>query len=81
MNRGQIEQIGMPEVVYDDPASPFVYEFLGNVNRLEGEGRVAYVRPHDLLVSRDGAGPGSIAATVEHIMPIGPTVRLMLARG
>jgi sulfate transport system ATP-binding protein len=35
MNEGRIEQIGSPETVYDQPASPFVYEFLGNVNRFE----------------------------------------------
>ena len=33
MNDGRIEQIGTPEEVYDHPASPFVYDFLGNVNR------------------------------------------------
>ena len=27
-----VEQIGAPETVYDNPASPFVYQFLGNVN-------------------------------------------------
>ena len=32
MNEGQIEQIGTPDEVYEQPASPFVYEFLGNVN-------------------------------------------------
>jgi sulfate transport system ATP-binding protein len=32
MNQGQIEQIGSPQEVYDFPASPFVYQFLGNVN-------------------------------------------------
>ncbi len=80
MNHGKIEQIGTPESVYDDPASPFVYEFLGNVNRFEGEGKVSYVRPHDLIVSRQHAGTESIAATIDHIMPIGPTVRLMLSR-
>ena len=32
MNRGRIEQIGTPEDVYSNPASPFVYQFLGNVN-------------------------------------------------
>lgn len=79
MNRGQIEQIGTPEAVYDHPASPFVYEFLGNVNRLEDGGRVSYVRPHDLRVSRDATGQGAIAARVDHIMPVGPTVRLMLS--
>ncbi len=32
MNRGKIEQIGTPEQIYDTPASPFVYQFIGNVN-------------------------------------------------
>ncbi|HQN64269.1 MAG TPA: sulfate ABC transporter ATP-binding protein [Methylophilus sp.] len=36
MNQGKIEQIGTPQAVYDHPASPFVYQFLGNVNRFEG---------------------------------------------
>jgi sulfate transport system ATP-binding protein len=40
MNKGRIEQVGSPEEVYDHPANPFVYNFLGNVNlfhaRLEG---------------------------------------------
>lgn len=34
MSQGQIEQVGSPEEVYDHPATPFVYEFLGHVNRL-----------------------------------------------
>ena len=42
MNQGNIEQIGSPDEVYDHPATPFVYGFLGNVNlfhgRVEGEG-------------------------------------------
>lgn len=32
MNEGRIEQIGTPDEVYEQPASPFVYEFLGHVN-------------------------------------------------
>lgn len=36
MNRGGVEQIGTPEEVYDRPATPFVYSFLGSVNRFEG---------------------------------------------
>lgn len=32
MNKGRIEQQGTPEHVYDNPANPFIYEFLGNVN-------------------------------------------------
>lgn len=36
MNEGRIEQIGSPEEVYDHPNSPFVYDFLGNVNLFQG---------------------------------------------
>ena len=32
MNHGKIEQIGTPDEVYSNPATPFVYQFLGNVN-------------------------------------------------
>jgi sulfate transport system ATP-binding protein len=32
LNKGRIEQIGAPEEVYDRPANPFVYGFLGSVN-------------------------------------------------
>lgn len=50
------------------------------LSRLEDAGRVAYVRPHDLLVRRERPGQGAIAATVEHVLLIGPTVRLLLSR-
>jgi sulfate transport system ATP-binding protein len=36
VNRGRIEQVGAPGEVYDHPATPFVYQFLGNVNLFEG---------------------------------------------
>ncbi|HUA36786.1 MAG TPA: sulfate ABC transporter ATP-binding protein [Candidatus Sulfopaludibacter sp.] len=36
---GRIEQIGTPEEIYDNPASPFVYDFLGNVNLFSGRVR------------------------------------------
>jgi sulfate/thiosulfate transport system ATP-binding protein len=36
MNSGQIEQIGSPQEVWDHPASPFVYGFLGDVNLFHG---------------------------------------------
>src|SRR6202012_1331286 len=34
MNQGRIEQVGSPTEIYDHPATPFVYQFLGNVNAL-----------------------------------------------
>lgn len=36
MNEGRIEQIGTPDEVYERPANPFVYEFLGHVNLFHG---------------------------------------------
>lgn len=36
MNKGHVEQIGTPDQVYNQPASPFVYGFLGNVNLFHG---------------------------------------------
>ncbi|GAW65929.1 sulfate ABC transporter [Geoanaerobacter pelophilus] len=36
MNQGKIEQQGTPSEVYDRPATPFVYDFLGNVNLFQG---------------------------------------------
>lgn len=32
LNKGQIEQIGTPDDIYNNPASPFVYDFIGQVN-------------------------------------------------
>ncbi|MDB6170570.1 MAG: sulfate transporter, ATPase subunit [Verrucomicrobia bacterium] len=34
MNQAKVEQVGTPQEVYDRPATPFVYQFLGNVNVL-----------------------------------------------
>lgn len=48
INKGKIEQIGSPQEVYDHPVSPFVYQFLGNVNQFhsqihEGEANIGGV--------------------------------------
>ncbi|QUG74848.1 sulfate/thiosulfate ABC transporter ATP-binding protein CysA [Erwinia sp. E602] len=37
MSQGNIEQVGTPEEVWRDPATRFVLEFLGEVNRFDGE--------------------------------------------
>ncbi|RZU45092.1 sulfate transport system ATP-binding protein [Fluviicoccus keumensis] len=36
MNHGHVEQLGAPDEVYEHPATPFVYGFLGNVNLFHG---------------------------------------------
>jgi len=51
MSEGRIEQIGTPEQVYMEPATPFVSHFVGETNTLPGN---VHVRPHDLDVVAGG---------------------------
>jgi len=36
MNKGHVEQVGSPGEIYNRPASPFAYGFLGNANQFRG---------------------------------------------
>lgn len=51
MDHGKIEQVGTPEQVYMEPASPFVSTFVGETNRLPSG---THVRPHDIEIVSDG---------------------------
>src|SRR6478752_3322925 len=88
MNQGRIEQDGAPDEVYDHPASPFVLQFLGDVNLFrnaepagaatggfQGDARTAYVRPHELQVVAH-AEPGSVPVMLAQALTIGPNTRL-----
>jgi len=44
MNSGSVEQIGSPQEVWDHPASPFVYGFLGDVNLFHGRAHEGEMR-------------------------------------
>lgn len=61
MNQGKVEQVGTPDQVYDHPATPFVYGFLGSVNLFHGrvDGDVVHVGPHQLTHSGSSAIDGS----------------------
>src|SRR5687768_45100 len=37
MSQGRIEQDGSPDTVYAEPATPFVYDFLGRSNQIAGQ--------------------------------------------
>lgn len=88
MNNARIEQVGDPQIVYDRPATPFVIEFLGNVNRLEsGFGKLGvtpkdmlYVRPHDVDIRREYAGEHALRARVLHVFSAGNYARVALRR-
>ncbi|MDR0204754.1 MAG: sulfate ABC transporter ATP-binding protein [Delftia acidovorans] len=58
INQGRIEQEGTPQQVWDNPATPFVYGFLGDVNLFKGrasDGRV-YLDDGLQLDSHDAKG-------------------------
>jgi sulfate transport system ATP-binding protein len=50
MNRGRIEQDAAPGPVYADPATPFVFDFLGRSNQIAGQ-----VAGGDFRLAGDGA--------------------------
>jgi sulfate/thiosulfate transport system ATP-binding protein len=65
LNRGSIEQSGVPSEVYDLPTSAFVHRFLGQVNELPvqvRDGR-AYLGPIDISSAADlSAGAADVSA-------------------
>ena len=105
VNKGHIEQVGTPDEVYQTPANPFVYGFLGSVNLFHGRAgggwasagglysrppervddeenvpRVAYVRPHDIELSRT-ALPDALTGQIEEVRRLGALTRLVLRHG
>jgi len=78
MRAGNIEQVGTPDEIYQQPATPFVYEFLGEVNRFHNDG-ISYARPHEIVIELTPLGPDSIPTTVEHVAARGAVVRVELA--
>ena len=90
MNQGRIEQDGAPDEVYDHPATPFVLQFLGDVNLFHGRfghapggtapaDEVSYVRPHELEIVAD-AQEGALAVTLSQALTVGPQTRIEFKR-
>jgi sulfate transport system ATP-binding protein len=67
MNKGRVEQLGTPDAVYNHPATPFVYGFLGNVNLFHGRvhdgvlasGDASLIVPSDAVL-QSGQGVGYV---------------------
>ena len=76
MNKGRVEQTGTPDEVYENPATPFVHDFLGSVNILPSDRGESYVRPHDLVISRQRNSAEEMEAVVTEVRTVGPVVRV-----
>ncbi len=95
MNEGRIEQFASPETIYDNPATPFVFKFLGSYNLFHARkpngstavaaspadaNGVTFVRPHDIEIRRENTDGSGIAAKISHIAFAGSSVNVELAR-
>ncbi|GIF17294.1 putative spermidine/putrescine transport system ATP-binding protein [Actinoplanes tereljensis] len=78
---GRIAQIGTPEEVYENPATPFVAGFVGTSNLLTGDVALALVgrkgtfsiRPEKIRLSEEG-----IPGTVAEVIYAGPVTRYVV---
>jgi sulfate transport system ATP-binding protein len=76
MNKGRVEQVAPPRVLYDEPANEFVMSFVGPVNKL-GD---TWVRPHDLELSHEPSDGTEREAQIARIVRLGFETRIDLVR-
>jgi sulfate/thiosulfate transport system ATP-binding protein len=69
LRAGRIEQIGTPEEIYDNPASAFVYDFLGNVNLFSGRVRDGMVMIGDASIDTPATAGESDLGAVAFVRP------------
>jgi sulfate/thiosulfate transport system ATP-binding protein len=92
MNKGQIEQIGTPAQIYDNPATAFVMSFIGPVNVLASNSAIfqsngfnssnpqIFLRPQDISIDLQPDNSGVIAK-VNRIIHLGWEIQAELALG
>src|SRR6185436_16828795 len=55
MEKGRIAQAGTPQEIYHQPATPFVADFIGTMNRIVRDGREMMFRPEDARIVPAGS--------------------------
>ena len=75
-NHGQIEQLGTPREIYENPMSAFVSEFVGQTNKMTIGGQRLNVRPEHIALSRNSSGSDrALSGTVTDLIFIGAMTR------
>ena len=69
MNAGRIEQVGSPQEVWDHPASPFVYGFLGDVNMFHGRAHQGEVHLEGLQLNAPEHADAENAKAFAYVRP------------
>lgn len=94
MSSGNIEQVGSPFEVYNNPKNLFVYDFLGFYNKFEGyikkDGQIIlesspkskslYSRSHEIFITKFEDEVSSIKAKIIHINYTGSLVKVELEK-
>jgi spermidine/putrescine transport system ATP-binding protein len=78
MHAGRIEQLGPPREIYDQPASRFVADFIGETNFIKQNGRVVAVRPERLQITRAQSARGGLGGEIVTTMVIGPAIQCLV---
>jgi ABC-type sugar transport system ATPase subunit len=80
MNKGELQQLGTPEELYERPANTFVARFIGSpsmnmlpsaVLGIGGTGQLAGFRPEHVRLGNGRPGAGSLDAAVEVVEYLG----------
>lgn len=69
INQGRIEQVGSPQEVWDQPASPFVYGFLGDVNLFQGRAHQGQVHLGGILLDSPEHAQSNNAPAAAFVRP------------
>jgi sulfate transport system ATP-binding protein len=69
MNKGKVEQIGSPQEVWDHPASPFVYGFLGDVNLFHGRAHEGEVNVEGIRIASPEHANAQNAKAMAYVRP------------
>ena len=69
MNRGHVEQIGTPQEVYNNPATPYVYNFLGHVNQFKSHVLQGQAKIGDITIQLEAENQHADGAALAYIRP------------
>lgn len=76
LNHGEVEQVGSPRDLYENPTNEFVLRFVGPVSELSGN----WVRPHDVEILLEPT-ESAAEAMIDRIVHLGFEVRVELSLG
>lgn len=80
MNKGVFEQVGTPTEIYDQPATRYVADFIGEMNFITTDSGTEAVRPENVTIL-SGHGKGRLDGEVRTIMVLGHYIEVNVQSG